>query len=247
MRTISIYWLWLMLVLLAGCAYSIPAPNEPATTDKVLLTWQGYTALGDGDESRCKSLQITASGEVQIGDCATYEQPQPLPEHLAAEWADWQTRVGTFTLDQGEDQLAVQGQGSGLDDAWQRALLQWTRLTYGQLASGRVSATGPTSLSWFLATDPAQPDLCQHLTVLAYGYAYAQLVPCAGGGTPTQQQMGWLTSEELDQFDGWLYAAQPLYAEDNYLAGEGEQILDDAEIADVAAWAAAVYARLQRD
>jgi hypothetical protein len=35
--------------------------------------------------------------------------------------------------------------------------------------------------------------------------------------------------------------------ENNYLAGEGEQPLDEAEIAEVEGWAAAVYERIQAE
>ena len=51
----------------------------------------------------------------------------------------------------------------------------------------------------FVAPDPAQPELCQHGTVQASGYAYAQLVRCTGSGTPAQQQIEWLTSEDLNE------------------------------------------------
>jgi hypothetical protein len=249
--------LWVPLLLLTGCVYTITAPNtgtpagDPVATTaadspEVLLTWQGYSPA-EGEERKCQRLQILADNQVQTGDCDTDDQPQPLPDQLATEWATWQTRMGTFTLEDAEEQLTVQGQGTEIDEAWQRALLRWSRLAHDQVVSGRVSAAGPTSLSWFLEPSPTDPELCQHLTVLAYGYAYAQLVPCSGGGAPSQQYTGWLTSEELSEFDGWLYTAQPLYVENNYLAGEGEQPLDEAEIAEVEGWAAAVYERIQAE
>lgn len=249
--------LWATLSLLTGCVYTITAPSTDtptgdlaattaATSPTVQLTWQGYSPAEDA-EPQCQQLQILADNQVQVGECDSDAQPQPLPDQLATEWATWQTRMGTFTLEEAEEQLTVQGQGTEIDETWQRALLQWARLTHDQVVSGRVSAAGPTSLSWFLEPSPTDPDLCQHLTVLAYGYAYAQLVPCSGGGAPSQQHTDWLTSEELSEFDGWLYTAQSLYVENNYLAGEGEQLLDEAAIDEVERWAAAVYERIQEE
>lgn len=222
------------------------AMDRPASTGDTItvLEWEGYTDMGDGDATRCKQLQLTLDNQALIGDCATLAEPAPLPATHAQEWAFMQASFAPFTLTTATDRLEFRGAGNRAGEAWQRALLAWTHLAYGELASGRASAAVATALSWNLGEAPTQPGLCNHLSVTVYGYAYADHVPCTGG--PVQNRDGaWLPDQEMAQFDRWLYNRQPLYEGDNYLAGLGDEPMSQAERAELAAWVEEVYLLLR--
>ena len=127
--------------------------------------------------------------------------------------------------------------------AWQRALLTWARARYAELSSGKVSAAGNTVVSWDLGPVADDDQSCKHLTVLSWGYAYAETRPCAGGNVQELKD-GWLETAELEQLDPWLYERIPLYVDDNYVAGVGNLPITDAEFAEVAQWAEDVWQRL---
>lgn len=233
----------LLLLLLTGCVAVQPAPasgNIPSADNDVVLTWEGAPLH---DATQCAHLAINSSGQATFGLCGEAGTVQPLGAH-AQEWSAMQARFAAFTYTTETTTLTFNGAGDVAGDAWQRALTAWAQLRYSELSSGRTSASVATALSWFLGAAPAQADLCQHVTVLVYGYAYAETVPCAGGAV--LESIGdWLADAEMTQFDQWLYHYVPLYAADNYLAGVGTQNAGAAELEQVQAWAQALSARLQ--
>jgi hypothetical protein len=225
------------------------APDTPAQIDKGMaelsfarLAYAGPEDMGSGDDSRCAQMEITGS-EVQLVACDGTETALPLSASLAAAWDDWRARLGSFTYETPTEQVTFAGQGESVGEEWQRALLAWTRLTRAELATGQTSASARTALSWNLGLLADTPDVCAHLTVLDYGYAYAEQRACEGGDLVTSAE-GWLEQAEMEQFDAWLYGYAPLYVDDNYLNGVGATDMAADEAAAVAAWAQALWTRL---
>lgn len=233
----------LVIFLLAGCVAVQPAPGDgtiPSANSDAVLTWQGAPL---SDATQCGRLEIDSSGQATFGPCDETGQVQPLGAH-AQEWAEMQTRFAAFDYTTDTTTLIFNGAGDVTSEAWQRGLAAWAQLVYTELSTGRTSASVATAMSWFVGEVPEQADLCQHLTVLSYGYAYAQVTPCAGGNV--QESVGSVLEDaELEQIDQWLYQYAPLYVENNYLAGTGTQEAGATEIQQIDAWAQAVYARLQ--
>lgn len=213
-----------------------------ATLGEPVLTWQGYTEMGDGDPTRCKQMAIDADGNVELGLCDGPAESRSLGGNQ--EWTEIQTRFAPFTLDAVSDSVAFGGVGDLAGPAWQRALLAWTHFTYGELVIGRTSAAARTAVSWYLGEASGQSGICNHLTVLVYGYAYAEQASCQGGGTVQNRVGGWLTSAEMEAFDALLYRRGPLYEGDNYFSGLGDQPWNDGDSIAVEEWAQQVYARL---
>jgi uroporphyrinogen-III decarboxylase len=116
-------------------------------------------------------------------------------------------------------------------------------MTRAELASGKTSASARTALSWNLGLLADTPGVCAHLTVLDYGYAYAEQRACEGGDLVSSVE-GWLEQVEMAQFDAWLYGYSPLYVGENYLNGAGATSMTDEEAAAVATWAQALWTRL---
>jgi hypothetical protein len=101
-----------------------------------------------------------------------------------------------------------------------------------------------TALSWHLGQDYSQKNICQHLTVLSYGFAYAEERLCEGNDL-VNSAGAWLTTAELTLFDTWLYARAPLAVDNNYIDGKGTQALSEAEIVEVNLWAMDLWARVR--
>jgi uncharacterized protein YraI len=240
--------LLLLIGLLAACA--LPAvPVQPAATtgeaeseNQFTLRWQGPAELGSPDTSKCASLEISGN-QAQLTACDGATQTVTLAGGLAQEWAEIQERFGAFTYDLPGESLSFFGSGSQADPAAQRALLAWARARYGELSSGRVSAAGNTVMSWQLGQMMERRNSCRHLTILAWGYAYAETRMCEGQDLMESAQ-GWLEPAELAQLDQWLYERAALYQEDNYLAGVGNQPLSEAESAAIEPWAMTLWERL---
>lgn len=238
----------MVMLILVGCTPIQPLPSAPAATapgeSLAVLAWEGYTEMGGGDATRCKSLQLTADNQALVGDCAEVVETFPIAAAHSQEWAYIQTNFSPFTLETATDRLEFHGAGELDRAAWQRALLAWTHLVYGELTSGRASAAVATALSWNLGEAPTQPGLCNRLIVTVYGYAYADHVPCEGGATQNRDA-DWLLDEEMAQFDRWLYGRQPVYEDDSYLAGQGDEPMSETELAELTGWVQEVYLRLR--
>ncbi len=206
------------------------------------MSYEGPAELGSGDTARCAILQI-GGGEASVWACDGTVTTAPLGEKLAATWADISGRFGSFEYETPSERLTFQGMGSLVDPAWQRALLAWARVTRAELASGQTSATARTALSWNLGAVPDAADVCAHLTVLDYGYAYAEQRGCESGELVSSAE-DWLSPEEMQQFDEWLYGYAPFYAGDNYINGVGQEQMAESDAAAVQEWAAALWTRL---
>lgn len=200
------------------------------------------TDLGTDEALRCATLAIT-NGEAQITDCEGAVTAMPLSPMLADTWADLSARFGSFVYETPSERLTFAGQGTQAGAMWQRALLAWARVTRAELASGQVSATARTALSWHLGPVPDLPDVCAHLTVLDYGYAYGEQRGCESGDLFAASE-DWLDEAELEQFDRWLYAYAPFYLDDNYLNGAGADQLPEDEAAALRAWTEELWMRL---
>lgn len=208
----------------------------------VALSYEGPEELSSDETSRCAILQIEG-GETSVGGCDGTVTTAPLGASLAATWADISGRFGSFVYETPSERLTFAGVGSLVDPTWQRALLAWARVTRAELASGKLSATARTALSWNLGAVPDAADVCAHLTVLDYGYAYAEQRGCTSNELVASAE-DWLSTEELQQFDQWLYGYAPLYAGDNYLNGVGQEQMAESEAPVVQEWAAALWTRL---
>lgn len=206
------------------------------------MNYEGPAELGSGDTSRCAILQI-GGGESSVWACDGTVTTAPLGEKLASTWGDISGRFGSFVYETPGERLTFEGMGSLVDPAWQRALLAWARVTRAELASGKTSATARTALSWNLGTVPDAADVCAHLTVLDYGYAYAEQRGCESGELVSSAE-DWLSQEEMQQFDQWLYGYAPFYAGDNYINGVGQDQMAESEAGPVQEWAAALWTRL---
>jgi len=227
------------------------APNTEPTADKPVpalladLTYRGPQELGSPDAAPCAQMTITGS-DVRLVDCEGAETTLPLPDGPASTLRDLRQQVSSFIYTNDSEQLTFQGTGENTGEEWQRAVLAWARSTRAELAGGQTSATARTALSWSLGLVADSPGVCAHLTVLDYGYAYAEQRNCENGDLVSSVE-DWLTQEEMAQFDPWLYNYAPLYAGDNnenYINGVGEASMSADEAAAVAAWAQTLWERL---
>ncbi len=225
------------------------APNAAAAIDKgapalsfARLTYAGPEEIGSGDDSDCAQMEI-ALNAARLVACDGTETTLPLPDSLAAAWEGLGERLGAFTYETPTEQVVLEGQGAAAGPEWQRAALAWARLTHAELATGQTSASARTALSWNFGLLADTPDVCAHLTVLDYGYAYAEQRACESGDLVTAAE-GWLDQKEMAQFDAWLYDSAPFYVDDNYLNGVGDAPMETDAAAAVEAWAQALWTRL---
>lgn len=207
-----------------------PAESEPR------LTWQGEI------DGACHVLHVWADGLAQAGVCG--DSPTTTAELLspAVEWAAIQTHFGT--LDQiatPHGTIAFTGTGPATGEPWANALAVWAEFAAMETISGRPSAAGRTTLAWQLGQIEGQPDRCAQLIVLAYGWAYANQIPCDGNGPGTQIAQDWLTDAELATFTTWTRQHSRVDDAAGYLDANGDAPLTAAE---VNAFSADTYARL---
>jgi hypothetical protein len=261
-RWLQMFLFSLLLVISCGCAVQpasqpeatgTQAPGPEATAEEELLpdtassgdaalAWEGDPDLGD-NQADCLSLRLTASGEATIGPCGEAGTPAELLAQQQQTWTGMLNRFAPFEYESEQERVVFEGQGDIASPAWERAIASWARFTYMQAASGRVSASVQTVMSWWLGETPGQPGYCRHLVVLNYGYAYANIDPCEGGQT-AESVAGWLETSEWEPFDAWLYDRAPVYEGDNYFAGLGTTEMSEAEVESLSEWAEGVYTRL---
>ncbi len=228
---------------LAACIRP-PLPTNPATdAGGVALVYQGPKEFGSEESTKCTTLTLGSNQQALLGACDGTTQTQDLSKRFALDWGDIQTRFASFTYETPTETLTFTGTGMLEGEAWQRAILAWARMTHVELATGKASAAGRTVLSWNFGPLPDNQDQCKHLTVLNYGYAYAETVTCDGGEV-LEPVGGWLTTEELTKLDLWSYQRAALYLDDNYIDGKGTQAMSEAETAEATQWATDVYMRL---
>lgn len=232
----------LFVLLLVGCTPIQPASDAgtiPPVDSSAVLTWEGAPL---NNNSACGRLVIDGNGQATFGPCGEAGQTQPLSAH-AEEWAEMQTRFGAFAYITDATNLSFNGTGAVTGAAWQRALTAWAQLVYSELSAGRTGAAVATAMQWSVGAVPEQSELCQQVTVLVYGYAYAQTVPCAGGAVQ-ETTGGWLSDEKMTIFDQWMTNFAPVYVENNYLAGIGTVEASPAWQHAMAAWAQVLYQEL---
>lgn len=240
-------WLMIACIQLPTDTHAKPMPTTADAVaggkSAVTLLYQGPKEMDLADTTQCATMSLDSSQNATLSNCDGSTQVLALGKRYALDWDDIQNRFASFVYHTPAETLTFTGRGAISGEAWQRALLAWARMTRAELATGHVSAAGRTVLSWYFGQVPDQADVCEHLTVLNYGYAYADTVNCQGGEV-IDSTGAWLTDAELNQLDPWLYQRAALYVEQNYLAGQGSTTMSDAEAAAVAQWAAAVRARI---
>jgi hypothetical protein len=245
-----------LVFVLSGCAAGIQAQNLPSSTtvptqaatpadSSAVLVWEGQIGSGEGGEVQCSRLELDESKSARLGDCGSAGQTRQLFASREQEWAQIQARFAPFEYRSATDHLTFRGAGSVSGAAWQRAILSWVHTTYGEVSSGRVSAAVRTRMSWMFEPLPGQSNLCAHLAVMSFGYAFADAVPCQGGGTAQDTQSGWLETPEWEQFDAWQYSRASYSKEMNYFEGQGTQPLNATELQAMTTWARNVYQRLK--
>lgn len=229
----------------AGGAVAIEtASADPTATaeEDLLLLWQGRPLGVGADSEACARLEIRTGGEATFGPCAGRLTTSALN---APQWEEMVARLAPVSWEGNDSQLRFQGQGQISGPAWEQALANWARTTYGELATGRVCAACRTALTWSFGPLSEEPQRCTVLWVTDYGYAQRGTVPCGGGQTEVAAQ-GWLETAEWQQLEDWLRTSAPLYLEDgtSSLLGQGTQEMGAAEQEALAAWAQAVATRL---
>jgi len=232
-----------MIEFWAQLVYTELTSDQISATGATLLNWQ--IGVVPDQPTFCRRLIVLTYGYA-------YAQVEPCvggpAEEISGGWlndnalialAHWRQKLAPLYVE--NNYLA--GSGEAVANAVdQQLILAWVVATYNEL-SEQVSATGPTAISWFVGETADDSGLCQHVTVLRYGYAYADSVPCSGG-QPNQQTAGLLTEEELAPFVDWLANLAPLYEKNNFLNGNGSQEADAATVAAIERWATALYTRL---
>lgn len=208
------------------------------------MSYHGPAEMGSPDTSKCTALFVGASSEVGLGTCDDNLQTVELGARAYDEWRYMRGRFAPFVYETETERLIFEGMGNVSGEPWQRAILAWARARHAELATGQTSATINTAMSWHLGQDFTQKNVCRHLTVLDYGFAYAEEIMCEGLDV-INATADWLTSEELAQFDTWLYERSPLYSDKNYIDGKGSQEVDEAELAEVSNWAMNLWLRIR--
>jgi hypothetical protein len=227
-------------------ASSIVTPTiEIRGGEEPALIWERRTRINNGGEYTCSSLLLAPNNQALIGPCGSAQTPVRLFAHRDREWAEILARFAPFQYNTSREQVTFQGRGQIAGPAWRRAITAWARFSYSELSAGRFSASPRTVLSWWLGEFPGRPDKCAHLTVLDFGYAYAESIPCQGGDV--QNSVGaWLETRKWERFDAWLYSRAPVYQGNNYFSGEGAREMTEAEIIELSDWAETVYHKIGR-
>ena len=243
--------LWMTACIQPSMAGNSPRLSINPITDNggkamVSLLYRGPQEFGMDDPSQCTTMQLDSSQKTTLGLCDGSTRLLSLGKRFALDWEDIQNRFVSFTYTTTNESVAFTGRGTISGEAWQRAVLAWARVTHAELATRRVSATGRTVMGWYFARIPDQDNVCAHLTVLNYGFAYAETVNCDGGEV-IETTGDWLTDAEMTQLDQWLYQRAPLYVERNYLDGQGSSVMSEVEATAVAEWAKKVRARIWKE
>lgn len=210
-------------------------PTGMASSYAPLLTWEGEI------DGACHTLVIQPSGEASVALCGDEPVVTTTLNTGNGEWEAIQQQFGDINAETPAGKIIFQGQGSAEGDLWSQALATWASFTAMELNAGRTSASARTLLAWKVTDTAEHSGQCSQLLVLAYGYAYANLIPCEGNGPSNQVAAGWLTDAELDTLYQWLENGARVDNEAGYLDAKGsEPVTPD----DVGTWAKAIYARM---
>lgn len=228
------------LIAAPPAAHAQTSPPPPAQ-----LIWQGPAEMTSADRSQCASWRVSDANQATAQSCDGASQTQPLGVTDHQVWAMFRQRFAPFRYSTNVETVEFQGSGENkASTVWQRALLAWARGKYAEQESGKSSAAAFTVVSWYLGPDLTHSNLCTHLSVLAYGYAYAATLPCKGNQV-TDVVGDWLTDLEIEKLDVWLYQRAPLYQTTNYMSGLGAQSMSPEEVTDAGLWAGALWSRVR--
>ncbi len=208
------------------------------------MEYRGPAEMGSSDTSQCAVLRLGTPIAATLGACDGTATDKDMGKRTYLDWEYLRDHLAPFVYQTDTETVTFNGMGSISSEAWQRAVLAWARARHAELSTGKTSATISTAMSWHVGQDFSQKNVCAHLTVLDYGYAYAEEIMCEGGDVLTTTG-DWLTSEELSWFDQWLYQRAPLTVDNNYLNGQGTTALNTDEQAAIGQWAANVQARIR--
>jgi len=225
-----------------------PVPEEAVGTPvppagQALLEWEGFGVWGDGDETRCKTLSVDQEHRIQAGFCG---QPPVGVQPAGQQFAEMAARLASFEYLSASERVSFNGAGQLDSQAWQRAAAAWAHWTYAEVTSGHACTACRTVLSWDFGPSSENPALCRRLTVLDYGYAVVETMPCAGGEL-TGFSGGWLEPGEWEIFDVWLYSWSAVIERENYFAGVGTAPITPLEADQIESWAKGVFDRILQD
>ncbi|MCC6455672.1 MAG: hypothetical protein IT328_12050 [Caldilineaceae bacterium] len=202
---------------------------------QALLTWEGEI------DGACHTLTIQANGEAAVTLCGDAPTNTTTLDAQTGEWAAIQEHFGMIDAETPAGKITFGGQGSAEGDLWAQALATWASFTAMELNTGQTSASARTILAWKVTDTAEHSGQCSHLVVLAYGYAYANLIPCDGNGPSTQIAAGWLTDSELATLYQWVATGARVEGDAGYLDVQGSEPVSPEEIT---TWAKAIYARM---
>lgn len=207
------------------------------------MEYRGPAEMGSTDTSKCAVMRLGTPIEAVLGACDGTATNKDMGKRTYLEWEQLRNRFAPFVHDTETETLTFEGMGLESSEAWQRAILAWARSRHAELSTGKTSAATNTALSWHLGQDFSQKNVCLHLTVLNYGYAYAEEIACEGGDV-LKSTGDWLTGEELAQLDEWLNQRAPFSSDQNTIAGQGTQEMSEADQAALNDWVKTVHARI---
>jgi hypothetical protein len=230
------------LYALVVSSFRFMTPTEATSSYAPLLVWEGEI------DGACHTLTIAPSSEATVALCG--DAPSDTPSSttiltINTEWAAIQAHFGTVSGETNMGTILFQGQGSATGAQWAQALATWASFTAMEIKAGRVGAAARTTLAWQITDTAEHSGQCSQLLVLAYGYAYANLIPCDSDGNSNGQAtsvaMGWLSDTELDTFTEWVSDGARVEGDAGYLDAKGSTPITADEIT---TWAKAVYARM---
>jgi hypothetical protein len=213
---------------------ALPPAASLAWVEQPILVWQGDV------QGACHTLQIGASGEAAAGLCGDAAGATMTFGPDNTEWDAVRTHFGPIDAHAYLGRVIFAGSGDATGPLWGEALAAWASFTAQEMIAGRTSAAGRTVVAWQLDELADRPGQCRHLIGLAYGYAYANVIPC-GGGQAEQLAAGWLTEDELATLITWSLENSRVDDPAGYVDTLGTAPLEATTVAE---WAAAVYDRL---
>ena len=216
-------------------SFRFMTPTTATSSYAALLTWEGEL------DGACNTLTIQANGEAAVGVCGDAPTMTATLDAANVEWVAVQQQFGDINAETPAGKIVFQGQGIAKGDQWAQSLATWASFTAMEMNVQRSSASVRTTLAWQLTDEAEHSGQCNQLVVLAYGYAYANLIPCDGNGQSTQIAAGWLTDAELDTFANWVANGARVEEEAGYLDANGTTPVTPEEIT---TWAKAIYARM---
>jgi hypothetical protein len=212
------------------------------------LVWEGSEPHG-GEQK----LLIALDGNVGIGCCEGLFMPLQFMEHKEAIWTDIQAHFAPFQYEMEDEKLIFKGRGEIASPAWQRAIATWSRTTWGEFYTGGACASCNTVLMWRHEEWQAaeQTKYCATLIVTDIGrVSISSLVPCDSDKSDlptTERQHTWLTTNEWEQFDTWLYGRDSVDFQNGQFSGRGSQPMSEDELLELSTWEESVYSRLTSD